>query len=383
METSVNVISATSSPTIYEVIISSMLLQELESGRSQQGRLDGPTPESFGQVLVPANLSARQAQEAGLLTSGTYGPTGTISSASAALGKSLENKLRRRTDSVGSTLYRLTWKERATPSGRKISALRASAPRTSGSDSTSLARGWVTPSARDWKDSPGMATVRPDGRSRIDQLPRQAQLAGWPTPRAFDATTASERQRVTMPDRKRSSLGHDGLGATGLWMFPEGVTPRLAGWPTPAAQEPGGTPEQFLERKKRKPNGAITYLGLCSQLAGWPTPTSLSPAKNGNNPAGNSSGLVAIREIALGMGENPARLTASGEMLTGCSAETVSGGPLRAGHSRWLQAIPPVWEKLAPLEMPSTRKSLKRSSKPTSIVKPSSLIESLIVGILT
>lgn len=45
---------------------------------------------------------------------------------------------------------------------------------------------WATPSARDWKDSPGMATtgINPDGsaRSRLDQLPRQAGLAGWPTP---------------------------------------------------------------------------------------------------------------------------------------------------------------------------------------------------------
>ena len=38
--------------------------------------------------------------------------------------------------------------------------------------------GWTTPSARDWKDTPGMSTTGtdPDGstRTRIDQLPRQA-----------------------------------------------------------------------------------------------------------------------------------------------------------------------------------------------------------------
>ena len=50
--------------------------------------------------------------------------------------------------------------------------------------------GWASPSSRDWKDSPGMATtgINPDGseRDRTDQLPRQAQLAlaGWPTPMA-------------------------------------------------------------------------------------------------------------------------------------------------------------------------------------------------------
>ena len=50
--------------------------------------------------------------------------------------------------------------------------------------------GWPTASARDWKDSPGMATeaVNPDGsvRSRLDQLPRVAVLAGWPTCRAAE-----------------------------------------------------------------------------------------------------------------------------------------------------------------------------------------------------
>lgn len=43
---------------------------------------------------------------------------------------------------------------------------------------------WVTPSARDWKDTPGMATTAGD-RNRIDQLPRQMAQepqASWPTP---------------------------------------------------------------------------------------------------------------------------------------------------------------------------------------------------------
>ena len=50
----------------------------------------------------------------------------------------------------------------------------------SGRDLQAVA-GWVTPSARDWKDTPGMATegVNPDGtkRNRLDQLPRQAAMA--------------------------------------------------------------------------------------------------------------------------------------------------------------------------------------------------------------
>jgi hypothetical protein len=54
---------------------------------------------------------------------------------------------------------------------------------------------WVTPSARDWKDSAGMATTGPDGRNRIDQLPRQmvasaATDPGGLTENGSSATTA-------------------------------------------------------------------------------------------------------------------------------------------------------------------------------------------------
>lgn len=49
--------------------------------------------------------------------------------------------------------------------------------------------GWTPSSSRDWKDTPGMSEtgMNPDGsqRNRTDQLPRQAQLCGYPTPQAL------------------------------------------------------------------------------------------------------------------------------------------------------------------------------------------------------
>jgi hypothetical protein len=50
---------------------------------------------------------------------------------------------------------------------------------------------WVTPSARDYKDSVGMTAERADGRSRIDQLPRQmaASEASGPPTTGSPATT--------------------------------------------------------------------------------------------------------------------------------------------------------------------------------------------------
>ena len=191
-------------------------LPESGSGAMPCAVPDGPLPALSGREAALASLSARQAKERGLLTSGTFGPRSTISSASADLQSCLASRLQAVTALHGSTLYKLTWKRRVTPAGRWIPALRASVRRTSGKDcigwptpkaaeagpdfaihtrkgsggmslqtAVQLA-GRVTPSARDWKDTPGMATERQDGRTRLDQLPRQATLAGWKTPAATD-----------------------------------------------------------------------------------------------------------------------------------------------------------------------------------------------------
>ena len=105
---------------------------------------DGPTIEKSGQEVVLANLSARQAKEQGLLTSGTYGPPSTGSLNSAALTLSLVSRLRARMVLYGGILYRLTWKDRVTPAQRLIPALRASRPPTQ--DNGYI--GWQTPRAR-------------------------------------------------------------------------------------------------------------------------------------------------------------------------------------------------------------------------------------------
>ena len=143
----------------------------LPSGTTPLILPDGERSRS-GQEAAHANLSPKLAKEAGLLMSGTCGRLSTTSSGSANLAESLVSRLQARLDSRGSTLYMLTWKRRTTPLLRSIYALRASPRRTSDNGCT----GWVTPTTRDWKDTPGMAT-RAGARSRLDQLPRQA--AQW------------------------------------------------------------------------------------------------------------------------------------------------------------------------------------------------------------
>ena len=290
-----------------EAMRSATSSRESVSGATHCGAPATPTPDLYGQGAALVSLSARQAKALGLLTSGTYGRTSTGLSNSAALQSSLASRLQARTASLGSTLYRLTWKDRVTPAGQSIPALRASARRTSDSDCT----GWVTPSARDWKDTPGMATERPDGRSRLDQLPRQAALAGWPTPTAALANKGVRSFEGGLMEAMRNH-GPDLAAAVSL-----------AGWPTPSASDTrkysAKAVSEFLAGECR--NGHGLDLNLAAQIAG------------------------------------PARLTASGEMLTGSTAGMVAGGQLRPEFSRWLMGLPYEWDLCAPISKPKSRKS--------------------------
>lgn len=140
------------------------------SGATPCGSPDGPTTDRFGREAAHANLSARQASEKGLLTSGTYGRTGSISLNSASLSKSLANKLRVKTDLLGSTLFNLTWRERVTPRGRLICALRASVRRTSDNDygswPTPKMASWATPAAQEPGGNTGTASCEEEKLQR-------------------------------------------------------------------------------------------------------------------------------------------------------------------------------------------------------------------------
>jgi hypothetical protein len=78
------------------------------------------------------------------------------------------------------TGYWVTWKGLTTPAGRSWWVLMDLAPHTDGTASGLLEETWPTPTARDWKDTPGQATCKRD-HLYCDLLPRRV-FAGLQDP---------------------------------------------------------------------------------------------------------------------------------------------------------------------------------------------------------
>ena len=275
-------------------------------GRLPCGAAAGTTKGKSGPPPSPASPSPPPGNGKESRIEGTSGPCSSrcCSPASRALSRSLASRLAVEAASSGSTLYRLTWKERDTPSGRSIPALRGSARRICDSG-----------------------------------------CIGWPTPAATERYASAETMAKRYAFRKRNA----NQNTVPLYLNEVAV---LAGWPTP--NTPSGGPNTVSSPKH---TGGMDLDGA-AVLAGWPTPRSNTVTGNPVRMHNHKSRL----EDAVFLATGPARLTATGQMLTGSSAGTAAGGQLNPALSRWLQGLPPEWCVCAVTAIPSVSRRRKPSS---------------------
>lgn len=243
----------------------------------------------------------------------TSGLIGRDSSASADLQRSLESRLMTRLDTAGSTLFKLTWKGRNTPLGRRYLERAVSVRRTSANGCTS----WPTPQSH---DSAGIRTeeqyakgkLRGHGQANLNDM--AAMVAGWPTPMVTNREDDIEKRVI------RGKKYGFGPALTPI------LAANLSAWPTPAQRDykSESATEEFndlrWEHKRGKPLSAEVSLTV-----------------SGKERIGYSArdGIVKIG----------------------------NGAQLNPEHSRWLQALPTVFSSCADTAMQSVRKSRKRSSK--------------------
>lgn len=187
---------------------SAISLRVLESGATHYVNQDGLIVDLFGQVVAHANHSVLPVTAKEQTTNVTCGQSGLNLSSSADLTLFLANKLKAQLSTDGSTLFNLTWKEKTTSLGLRVSLLRASVRRISDTDCTS----WRSPQRSDGEG--GVMEIRP-GTAGKYKLRDEAHLASWPT-----TSTRDHKGGYVggAHEGRQDQHGHVGRnGTTGFW----------------------------------------------------------------------------------------------------------------------------------------------------------------------
>ena len=313
--TSIPAPSAASSPTPRAATPTAISSRASAAGPSPSRSPAGPATDLFGLAPAPASRSRRRASAQAAATPATCGPFGSASLQSVALQRSLESRLHRLLAAPGSPEFALRWSRWAIGWGPPICALRAFPRPTDDSD-----------------------------------------YSGWPTPMGLGS--------------KRRGPGQDST-----------LTPvaRLAGYPTPKRRDEmaAGKVEDFLRRKCRARKGSkqITELNLLASLASYPTPRAEERMQANSRDGGVSlSHMASWATVAESdekgssrPGQRRRQLSeqAIGAVGSPSASSTAPRGVLNPALCRWLMGFPTAEDSLGAMGTRSSRRSRRRSSRPS------------------
>lgn len=307
-------------------------LPVLEDGTTPFDSLAGRRTAKSGPARAPVSRSRPRAKVKAPTTSDIFGPSSSGSSRSAALQTSLESRLRARLNTVGSIEYLQTWKESATPAGRRFLAHTASARTIYVNVSTgALLSGVPTPSVGDATGGrvPPAGTsstgIRPDGKKAQMGLQTIALLTAWErTPRASDGDGGvMEIRPGTTGKYKLRDYAQLAAGATATVTDARGSRNATSGRSNPDSEHHTGE----------------TLNDQIRGIAGWATPQASDPVEGARTDPSSPQKCLG-RDIKTFL--IPGLTFASFLVPTGKRVV------LDPEFSLWLMGFPEAWAKLAP-----------------------------------
>ena len=302
----------------------------------------------------------------------TYGQNSTVSSKSADLQRSLENKLVAKVDSNLSICYKQTWKRKTTPQQRSILAHTAQAPRTpkgstNGNDSIGSLKTWATPLRSDGGGGPRNVEIINGRAVRVSKetgmqfginLADESKLSvgSWitPTTKGYEVGESFWKEAKRQIERGKPCL---------LAQASTSV------WPTPTASDKKVSRRTTTDKQKwMNPNDpqhtSHTMLDVAT-LSVWPTPTARDHKDQGSylktidTRKDGRKRLDSVPRIA-NIADQTIRMTQDGITISS-GVEIKSGVQLNVEHSRWLMQLPIGYISSRLLETPFQRTRQKSS----------------------